>query len=242
MPLEFVGTTQWIQFGRGMDVNNRTEIPAVTVTGDRVVPVGSTWRRNPVPPCNTPFSGGGVSVRGCKKGTFEAPLPGVFGFGPGACGSSEATCTPEQFIKDNFDFGIVDKVKVPNVPDGDYVISFRWDSEHKNQIWNSCGDLTIKNSGVATKPFVATSGCDVCDAGKFAICANCTSCLTDKTGDCAYCYNTLPGYNPSYAPDITCLGHEAPDGGAKDWTPGDSTEGGWSPGCPKCWAQASVSV
>jgi hypothetical protein len=243
MPLEFVGSTQWIQFGRGMDVNNRTEIPAVTVTGDRVIPVGSTWRRNPVPPCDTPFSGGGVSNRGCKKGTFEAPIPGVFGFGPGACGSSEATCTPEQFVKDNFDFGIVDKVKVPNVPDGDYVISFRWDSEHTNQIWNSCGDITIKSSGEPTTPFVPTTGCDACVAGKFGVCANCTSCMNDKAGDCAYCWNTLPGYNPTYAPDIACLGHEAPDGGAKDWTPGESTAGGWSPGCPKCWSQqASVSV
>ena len=34
-PLEFVEDTQWIQFGRGMDVNNRTGIPAVTLTGDR---------------------------------------------------------------------------------------------------------------------------------------------------------------------------------------------------------------
>jgi len=54
-PLDFVGEKQWIQYGHGKDVSNRTEIPAVTVSGDKVVPAGSMWRRNPIPPCNTPI-------------------------------------------------------------------------------------------------------------------------------------------------------------------------------------------
>merc|ERR1711862_750141 len=124
-------------------------------------------------------------------------------------------------------------VHVPDVPEGRYILSFRWESEQTNQIWNSCGDVTIKSSGAATEPFTPTVGCDPCLPEKIPVCSNCTGCLKDKTGDCAYCWNTLPGYNPTYAPDITCLGHGAPDGGAKPWKPGDSTEGGWSPGCPK---------
>merc|ERR1712048_236568 len=95
-PLDFVGDTQWIQFGHGMDRNNRTEIPATSVTGDKVVPVGSQWRKNPVPACNTPISGGAVKSP-CKGPIFPAPIPGVYGFGPGACGSSEVgtSCSPE---------------------------------------------------------------------------------------------------------------------------------------------------
>jgi len=242
MPLNFVGDTQWIQYGRGMDRSNRTEIPAVTVSGSMVIPENSQWRRNPVPPCNTPFSGGAVSNKKCRKPTFEPAIPGMFGFGPGSCGSSQVECTREEFLEHDFDFGIVDKVEVPQVPEGRYILSFRWESEQTNQIWNSCGDVTIKSSGAATEPFTPTVGCDPCLPEKIPVCSNCTGCLNDKTGDCAYCWNTLPGYNPTYAPDITCLGHEAPDGGAKPWKPGDSTEGGWSPGCPKCWAERGMLV
>ncbi len=241
MPLRFVGNTQWLQFGHGMDPNNRTEIPATTVTGDRVLPKNSTWRKNPVPPCNTPISGGALHGP-CPGPTFKPPLPGIFGFGPGACGSSipGTKCTPKQFLKENFDFGIVDKVEVPDVPPGDYQIGFRWESEQTNQVWTSCGDVTIKASGQGTKPFAPTRGCEICCPEMQFPCSNCTKCLNDKTGACAYCWNTLPGYNPSYAPAVTCLGHEAPDGGAPVWFPGDTIKDGWSPGCPKCWSEPSL--
>jgi len=234
-PLRFVGDTQWIQFGHGMDRNNRTEIPATTVTGDKVLPVNSTWRKNPIPPCNFPITGGAV-VTPCPGPTFTPPIPGLYGFGPGGCGSEVSTCTIEQFRKRNFDFGIVDKIEVPDV-EGEYIISFRWESEQTNQIWMSCADVTIvkASEGPATKPFTLTDGCDACCEGKFAICANCTKCQNDKTGDCAYCWNVLPGYNPTYAPSIHCLGKEAPDGGPPEWYPGEDTSAGWSPGCPKCW-------
>merc|ERR1712100_557100 len=111
------------------------------------------WGRNPVPPCDTPFGGGAVSNKKCKKATFDPPIPGVFGFGPGSCGSSEVTCTQEQFMEHNFDFGIVDKVKVPDVPEGQYVLSFRWESEQTNQVWSSCADVTIQKKGTGTQPF-----------------------------------------------------------------------------------------
>merc|ERR1711918_229150 len=102
-------------------------------------------------------------------------------------------------------------------PEGEYILSFRWESEQTNQVWNSCADVTIVKEGPATKPYTQQDGCDACCGGMFGVCSNCTSCLNDKTGDCAFCWNSLPGYNPSYAPDISCLGHEAPDGGAKTW-------------------------
>merc|ERR1712113_310014 len=241
-PLDFVGDTQWIQFGHGMDVNNRTEIPATTVTGQKVLPVDSTWRKNPVPPCNTPISGGAL-MSPCPGPTFEPAIPGLYGFGPGACGSSIAgtECTPEQFAERNFDFGIVDKVTVPNIPEGDYVISFRWESEQTNEIWTSCADVTIKHSGDATQPFSQTgSDCEMCCPEMALPCSNCSSCVDDKTGDCAYCWNALPGYNPSYAPTTTCLGHEGEDGRSPKWFPGDEMLEGWSPGCQRCWADDSL--
>merc|ERR1711998_508453 len=138
---------QYGKGGHGSDVNNRTEIEAVEVTGDKVVPAGSKWRRNPIPPCNPPIAGGALHTfdKACTGPTFEPLVPGAWGFGPGACGSSlpGTFCTPEEFLDQNFDFGIVDQVQVPDVPPGDYVISFRWDSEQTPQVWTSCADVTI---------------------------------------------------------------------------------------------------
>jgi hypothetical protein len=235
IPLEFSGNTQWIQFGHGLDVNNRTEIPAVRVN-EGTVPVGSTWTRNPIPACSTPISGGALHTP-CTGPIFPPPIKGMYGFGGGACQSSLPFdgCSPAQYKQENFDFGIVDKVKVPMVPPGDYVISFRWDSEQTPQVWNSCGDVTIKSEGLPSKPFAYPSGCETCCPGFKTPCSNCTACQNDKTGKCAYCWNKLPGYAPG-APSITCLGHEDASGGAPDWQAGDPVKGVfWSPGCPKCW-------
>jgi hypothetical protein len=236
----FVGTSQWLQYGDGKDPTRRVEVPVVEVGGDKVVPAGSVWRRNPVPPCNAPITGGAQHTfdKICTGPTFTPPAEGAWGFGPGACGSGlpGTSCTPEEFKDQNFDFGIVDKVQVPDVPPGEYVLAFRWDSEQTPQVWNSCADVTIVSSGKNTKAFSSQRGCHSCCPQTNSICSNCTGCLEDKTGACAYCWEPLVGYNPDYAPTITCLGNEAPDGGAIDWQPGDAITGGWSPGCPKCWA------
>ena len=36
-----------------------------------------------------------------------------------------------------------DYLKVPDVPPGEYVLSFRWDCEASAQVWQSCADITI---------------------------------------------------------------------------------------------------
>merc|ERR1711964_750567 len=124
-----------------MNVDDREEIPAVTLTGNRVVPVGSTWRRNPIPTCNTPISCGALNT-GCPGPAFKSPLKGGvgtgYGFGGGSCLGEGVHCSEEKFKQQTFDFGIVDKAVVPNLPDGDYVVGFRWDSEQTPQIWQSC--------------------------------------------------------------------------------------------------------
>ncbi len=73
--------------------------------------------------------------------------------------------------------------------------------------WMSCADVTIVKAleGPAIKPFTVTDDCDVCCGGRVVVCANWTSCLNDKTGDCAHCWNVSQGYNPTYASDIHCL-------------------------------------
>jgi len=241
MPLEFVGDVQWIQQNMGMNVNNRTQIPAKTVSGNLVIPANSTWRRNPIPACNTPITGGALDSP-CPGPVFKSPIPGgvgeAYGFGGGMCQSTVpgASCSPAKFKQENFDFGVVDQVRVPsNIPAGDYYLSFRWDSEQTPQVWSSCADVTIKASGKGTKPFTPTRGCTNCCA-KGGICSNCTSCVDDKTGPCEYCWKPLKGYAPG-VPPVSCLGFDTPSGGATPWVPGDTQYKGWSFGCTGCWKE-----
>lgn len=41
------------------------------------------------------------------------------------------------------DYQIVDLVKVPDLPVGDYALSFRWDCEQTPQIWAQCANIKI---------------------------------------------------------------------------------------------------
>merc|ERR1711971_847393 len=44
------------------------------------------------------------------------------------------------------DYEIIDKVKVPDLQPGRYVLSFRWDCEQTPQIWSQCSDIEITAS------------------------------------------------------------------------------------------------
>lgn len=41
---------------------------------------------------------------------------------------------------------VVDRVRVPDVPPGDYVLRWRWDCEQTPQIWANCADIIIQKS------------------------------------------------------------------------------------------------
>jgi len=122
---------------------------------------GQHWRRNPIPGCScdlgwgcggkqeevlkvhshvqgggvdlTPYTNHGPATPACPHGTmFDAGwTPEGEGF---LVGTSNA-------------FSIVDEVQVPNVP-GEYVLSWRWDCEQTDQVWNSCADIVITNDPV----------------------------------------------------------------------------------------------
>lgn len=43
-----------------------------------------------------------------------------------------------------FDYMLVDQLRVPaHLPEGKYVLSWRWDCEETPQVWNSCADVTV---------------------------------------------------------------------------------------------------
>lgn len=214
-----------------------------------MIPVGSTWRRNPIPPCKESTSGGAYNVT-CPGPTFPPPiewasgrnLSWAWGYGPGSVVHNE-NATREDILKVAFNFGIVDQVVVPDVPPGDYVLQFRWDCESFSQVWESCADVTIVSDGANTEPFSLTNGCHVCCPQTKSFCSNCTGCLNDKTGDCAYCWTPFPDFEaPDETPLLQCLGYEAEDGGAPEWNWGDQwpRQRNWSPGCAKCWADETA--
>lgn len=52
--------------------------------------------------------------------------------------------------EDRFFYSIQDKVVVPKVPSGEYVLSWRWDAEQTKQVWSHCSDVTIQSSEEVT--------------------------------------------------------------------------------------------
>jgi hypothetical protein len=129
--MPFVGSTQWIQQGAGTGKDWGTEIPAVRLS-EGTYPPGSTWTVNPIPI----KEGEDGKQHRCFPGwpnKDPAPIPGVFGVYPRK-------------------WNVVDRVMVPtDLPDGDYLLSWRWDAEATSQIWQNCADIHI--SGGAWGPY-----------------------------------------------------------------------------------------
>lgn len=135
-PLEFSGDTSWVHF------DNATERVAFRANGtaEGTTPVGSQWRKNPIPACKGPAGGSLLGV--CLSGTqFPSPASNpktgkkLQGFCESAAtGYQEGTCP----------FAIVDRLKVPpNLAPGDWVLSFRWDCEQTPQVWNTCSNIKV---------------------------------------------------------------------------------------------------
>ena len=119
-PLAFVGKQALRWGGVGGDV---LRFDGTYVT-QGTTPAGSAWAMNPIP-------------RNDYKQTGQ-------GFTP-KCNTSEKRC---QGMEDGSSadptLEIVDYVQIPaDLPEGAYVLGWRWDCEESNQIWQSCSDITI---------------------------------------------------------------------------------------------------
>jgi len=152
--LQFAGDESWIQYGD--DEDNRTAI-AGPILALGTNPKGSHWKKVPVPACGDPSGGVGGGFLCTTPPQFEPPLPGLYGYGGSACfdftgdGKTSALCTAKehQYWIDKFKFNIIDKVQVPDLAPGDYVLSFRWDTEQTPQVWANCADITITAQDVS---------------------------------------------------------------------------------------------
>lgn len=154
--LRFAGSKQWIYYTN----QEWSEIPLVKVS-QGTFPEGSEWARFPTPSCvqcnpavecgppleatpgvdqgsawnrqvncNAACHGSGVSKNtgSCPgRAQFSEPIPGMSGFG-----------------KSIWEWSVVDQVVVPdNLEPGDYLLSWRWDCEQSDQVFQNCADIRI---------------------------------------------------------------------------------------------------
>jgi hypothetical protein len=155
--LPFEGDTTWIQLGEYPTV--RTPIRANRTT-EGTNPSGSQWTKVPIPSCGGEAGGGHGCDDGCDAPQFESPIPGLWGNGPtNGCAGCDKRCpkSPVSIFFPNcnrkscgksMDYQIVDLVKVPDLPVGDYTLSFRWDCEQTPQIWAQCSNIRIVSQAV----------------------------------------------------------------------------------------------
>lgn len=90
---------------------------------------------------------------------FAPPVPAnsslveAFGLGGADYGLAESdlnkgiTEKTYDSVKKHYDFEVVDRVKVPKVEPGMYVMSWRWDSEQTPQVWSNCAVVEIEEGG-----------------------------------------------------------------------------------------------
>jgi len=117
-PLEFVGY-QTLRWG-GVAGTEQDFIG--TYVDEGTWPPGSKWARNPIPRNDYQFTGAGFAPP-CRD--------------PKLCSGMVDGDTANPRLE------IIDRVRVPDVPAGAYVLGWRWDCEESNQIWQSCSDVLI---------------------------------------------------------------------------------------------------
>lgn len=121
---------------------------------------GQHWRRNPIPGCACDLGWGCGNKEAVESSAHAHATGGVdltpyANHGPAtpACPHGtmfDAGWTPEGegfLVGTSTAFSIVDEVQVPNTP-GDYVLSWRWDCEQTDQVWNSCADIKITDGPI----------------------------------------------------------------------------------------------
>eukprot|EP00040_Diaphanoeca_grandis_P025237 m.139565 g.139565 ORF g.139565 m.139565 type:complete len:437 (-) comp30067_c0_seq1:381-1691(-) len=139
LPLDFVGNSilRW-----GGDRSTQLEFsPAERgwQTNEGTIPAGSMWRKFPIPTILWEREGPSFQPvcdesEACKQAATQ-------GHGqPGVCKcSGHSNGGP---LLPNLE--MVDAVLIPaDVKPGNYVLQWRWDCEETDQIWASCGDITI---------------------------------------------------------------------------------------------------
>jgi len=132
-PLRFVGRTalRWDGDDASKEYINNVFVEQGTT------PAGSQWAMNPIPRNDS-----------AQTGASFAPLCNETCTGCSAGGGCpDCRCTGEWGVPN---LEIVDNVALPwALPEGDYLLGWRWDCEESNQVWQNCADVHIKAAPMA---------------------------------------------------------------------------------------------
>jgi len=188
--LSFANSNHTIKYHDGS--HSDFQIPTTTY----VAPDGKQWRRNPIPgcACDIGLEGCGgkeaeVSAHGHVGGNVDTTVYPIHGSATPYChagtmfepGWLDDGASAGFLVGGSNHYSIFDEIHVPNKA-GEYMLSWRWDCEQTDQVWNSCADIVITDGPIpstttaATTPAAPTpapSPSDVCanfkpDAEKFA--------------------------------------------------------------------------
>lgn len=86
---------------------------------------------------HTPYSNATDGPPGCVHGTmFAPPWPQGYGYIAGRRDEGGGATPP-------FNYEMVDRLRVPRET-GEYLLSWRWDTEQKSQVWFSCADVVVE--------------------------------------------------------------------------------------------------
>lgn len=154
--LRFAGSKQWIYFAN----QEWSEIPLVKVS-QGTFPEGSEWARFPVPSCvqcnpatecgtplpampgGDPKSDWNQQVN-CNAACHGSTVSKTTGTCPGSSQFPEPIPGMSGFGKSIWEWSVVDQVVVPhNLEPGDYLLSWRWDCEQSDQVFQNCADIRI---------------------------------------------------------------------------------------------------
>lgn len=102
------------------------------------------WRYTPIPDSNQVTNGGEGrctwdSITGFSNDVAEAEFTASFGSSD-VCDNGKDAHNPKKWH-------VMDQVKVPeDIPDGEYLLSWRWDVYMADQMWTNCADVRIVSS------------------------------------------------------------------------------------------------
>lgn len=138
-PLEFVGqgSLRWGGIGGEQIWFNASD------TSEGTLPVGSTWRKCPIPRGPWGWIYNGPSFAPVCEETAACKALVNTHISPGDA-RNPCKCSGDG-IGDLATMEIVDKIHIPSdLPEGDWVLGWRWDCEESTQVWQSCSDVAIR--------------------------------------------------------------------------------------------------
>lgn len=120
---------------------------------------------------------------------------------------------PDVYGRGPFFYNIQDKVVVPQVPAGEYVLSWRWDAEQTKQVWSHCSDVTIQSS----LPSTELTKAPVVGRGKYTCLGNSIGLDANDCDNWVELYDALDGAHWGFPCDDGADPRTDPCGCNNDW-------------------------